>query len=226
MQVLCFCPYAFILMLPTHRVKDWSAWTRSSVYLVLWGPSCCYSQIWGVEGGYALFWAPGFRFQPSKERPELETLLNQLDSLKGGAGRLSLFINSVWHNSGYIQLWLLATVDLDTTDKRAGHLYELFRLWQRKLCRRTIEEPKAATSTSQFLLLQRSASVRCALHTLCGSSVITVFFCMRWAFHWGTGAGGEGGSSGHARVLVSRTMWLCSRERPYWRRTSDDTVCA
>lgn len=58
-----------------------------------------------------------------------------------------------------------------------------------------------------------------------GSSVITVFFGMRMSFHRGTGRGRDGGSSRHARVLVIRTMWLCSRERPYWRRTSDDTFC-
>lgn len=59
----------------------------------------------------------------------------------------------------------------------------------------------------------------------CGSSVITVIFGMRRIFHRGTGGGWAGCSSGHARVLVSRTTWLCSRERPYWRRTSEDTFC-
>lgn len=63
-------------------------------------------------------------------------------------------------------------------------------------------------------------------HILCGSSVITVFFGMRMSFHRGTGGGRVGSSSGHARVLVKRTTWLCSREKPYWCRTSDDTVCA
>lgn len=48
-----------------------------------------------------------------------------------------------------------------------------------------------------------------------GSSVITIFFGMRISFHRGTAGGRVGGSSGHARVLVSRTMWLCSRERLY-----------
>lgn len=52
-------------------------------------------------------------------------------------------------------------------------------------------------------------------HVLCGSSVIIIFFGMRMSFHWGTGGGRVGGSSGQTRVLVIRTMWLCSREKPY-----------
>lgn len=63
-------------------------------------------------------------------------------------------------------------------------------------------------------------------HALRGSLVIIIFFGLRMSFHRRTGRDRVGGSGGQAQVPVSRTMWLCSRERPYWRRTSGDTVCA
>lgn len=51
-------------------------------FIWLWGSACCYSQIWELMAGYALFWAPGFSFHPSTERPELDTVSNRLASLK------------------------------------------------------------------------------------------------------------------------------------------------
>lgn len=214
--------------------------------------------------------------------------------------------------AGYIQLWVLASVALDTGEKTAGDLYELLWLWQRRLCKKTREEELVlpASTAPQFLLLQFCStqinscqiwpiqklfslhkssvpvpSVLCRFqissisthsshiylwhsptlyqifllfhffdillcihlplplhyllfqnffpiififlsHALRGSSVIIIIiFGLRMSFHPGSGRDGVGGSSGQDRVLVSRTMWLCSRVRPYWRRTSGDTVC-
>lgn len=45
-------------------------------------------------------------------------------------------------------------------------------------------------------------------HSLCGSSVTTIFLCGRMSFHRGTGGGLGGASSWHARVLVNKTIWL------------------
>lgn len=62
-------------------------------------------------------------------------------------------------------------------------------------------------------------------HSLCGSSVIKIFLRWRISFHRGTGGGLGGASSGHSRILVNRTMWLHSKERPYRRRDSEESAC-
>lgn len=63
-----------------------------------------------------------------------------------------------------------------------------------------------------------------ASHSPRGSSVTTISLRWRMSFHRGTGGGLGGASSWHTRVLVSKTMWLYSMERPYWRRISGKLV--
>lgn len=62
-------------------------------------------------------------------------------------------------------------------------------------------------------------------HALRGSSVTVISLRGRMSFHRGTGGDIGGASSWHARVLVNRTMWLYSKERPYWRRNSEELPC-
>lgn len=107
------------------------------------------------------------------KKTHIKSVCHSLKSRQQGAagqqGDLSCALSKSDIIAGYIQLQVLARVAPDTGEKRAGDLYVLLRLWQRKLWKKTTEEELVipASTASQFLLLhfcsaQRSTNFRYA----------------------------------------------------------------
>lgn len=183
----------------------------------------------------ALFWTPGFSFQPSTEIPEGEEHHMKSKRRQQERHRVhDLRSQSLFWGTYRCGLWpvlILERKGLATSMKCFGFdrgcSAKKPKTKHRRTTLRSFKISSISTSRSRYQAFLPSPMVDILPCTppsqfvpsysflLWGSSVITIFFGMRMSFHRGAGGGGVGGFSGHARALVSRTMWLCSRERPY-----------